>query len=266
MGQFKMTEETILQAVMDEKLFGALEVDLHVPDDLKSKFAEMPAVFINIDVSRDDISDHMKAYAEEKGKVTRRDFQYCAMDTDSAYMALSAGSVEEVIKPEMQQHYQMEKKNWFPRTDTPQLAAYDKRTPGLIKTEFAGDGMIALCSKTYFCFGVEDKFSCKGVNRKTNDVTKEKYMDVLLTKQSGSGTNRGFRTIDNQVYTYLQERAGFSYFYPKWKVLADGVSTAPLEIWGERHTMYIVYVYSWRKKKYQKDWYKKNTRGSQEPV
>jgi hypothetical protein len=36
---------------------------------------------------------------------------------------------------------------------------------------------------------------------------------------------RGFRSIDNQVYTYLQERAGFSYFYPKRKVLADGVST-----------------------------------------
>jgi hypothetical protein len=36
------------------------------------------------------------------------------MDTDSAYMALSAGSLEEVIKPEMQQRYQMEKKNWFP--------------------------------------------------------------------------------------------------------------------------------------------------------
>ena len=42
--QFKMTEETILQAVMDEKLFGALEVDLHVPDDLKPKFTEMPPV------------------------------------------------------------------------------------------------------------------------------------------------------------------------------------------------------------------------------
>ena len=47
--------------------------------------------------------------------VDRRDFQYCAMDTDSAYMALSATSLEEVIKPEMQQRYQMEKKNWFPR-------------------------------------------------------------------------------------------------------------------------------------------------------
>ena len=62
-GQFKLTEETLLQVVMYEKLFGAMEVDLHVPDDLKSKIAEMPPVFNNIDVSRDDIGDHMKAYA-----------------------------------------------------------------------------------------------------------------------------------------------------------------------------------------------------------
>jgi hypothetical protein len=50
------------------------------------------------------------------------------------------------------------------------------------------------------------------------------------SKKSGSGTNRGFRSIDNQVYTYLQGSAGFSYFYPKRKVLADGVSTTPLDI------------------------------------
>ena len=122
--------------------------------------------------------------------VDRSDFQYCSMDTDSAYMALSATSLEEVIKPDMQQRFQMEKKNWFPRTDTPEHAAYDKRTPGLLKREFTGNGMIALCSKTYFCFVAEDKISCKGVNRETNNVTKEKYMDVLLTKQSGSGVNR----------------------------------------------------------------------------
>jgi hypothetical protein len=48
------------------------------------------------------------------------------MDTASAYMALSAASLEEVIKPDMQQRYQMEKKNWFPCTDTPQLAGRSK--------------------------------------------------------------------------------------------------------------------------------------------
>jgi hypothetical protein len=55
-GQFKMTEETILRAVMEDRMFGTLEVDLEVPDHLKGKFAEMPPVFKNTHVSRDDFS------------------------------------------------------------------------------------------------------------------------------------------------------------------------------------------------------------------
>jgi hypothetical protein len=47
---------------------------------------------------------------------------------------------------------------------------------------------------------------------------------------TGSGTNRGFRVVDNKMYAYLQERAVFSYFYPKRKVLDDGDSTEPLDI------------------------------------
>jgi hypothetical protein len=57
-----MTEDQILTAVMDEKLFVALEVDLHVPDTMKSKFAEMPPIFKNVEASRDDIGDHMRQY------------------------------------------------------------------------------------------------------------------------------------------------------------------------------------------------------------
>jgi hypothetical protein len=79
-------------------------------------------------------------------------------------------------------------------------------------------------------FREEDKFSCKRINKRTNQITKDKYMDVLLSKKSGFSTNRGFRSMDNQVFTYFQQRSGFSYFYPKRKVLEDGVSTAPLEI------------------------------------
>ena len=44
-GLNTMPEDQILTAVMDEKLFGALEVDIKVPDDLKSKFAEMPPIY-----------------------------------------------------------------------------------------------------------------------------------------------------------------------------------------------------------------------------
>ena len=71
-GQLKMTEETILRAVMENRMVGALEVDLEVPDHLKGKFAEMPPVFKNTHVSRDDIEDHMKTYAEERGIMNRK--------------------------------------------------------------------------------------------------------------------------------------------------------------------------------------------------
>lgn len=84
--------------------------------------------------------------------------------------------------------------------------------------------IIGLSSKSY------DKFSCKGVNKKTNVINKEKYLNVLLTKQSSSGTNKGFRVVNNKMYTYEQIHNGFSYFYPKRKVLEDGVTTIPLDI------------------------------------
>ena len=54
---------------------------------------------------------------------------------------------------------------------------------------------------------------------------------VLLTKQDSAGVNRGFRVVNNTMYTYTQVRDAFSYFYPKRKVLEDGVSTLPLDIY-----------------------------------
>jgi hypothetical protein len=68
--------------------------------------------------------------------------------------------LEEAIKPDLRQVHDIEKKNWFHRNYTPEHAAYDKRTPVLFKEEYSGNGIIALCSKTYYCFGKEDKFSC----------------------------------------------------------------------------------------------------------
>ena len=40
------------------------------------------------------------------------------MDTDSAYMALSADTLDDIVKPEMKQRYEAEKHLWFHRTDT----------------------------------------------------------------------------------------------------------------------------------------------------
>ena len=106
------------------------------------------------------------------------------MDTDSAYIAITGESVESLVKPELRHEYEQDKANWFPRTDTPELKAFDKRMPGLFKEEWSGDGIIGLCSKTYYCFGTSDKFSCKGVNKRCNDINKDKYLDVLLSKES----------------------------------------------------------------------------------
>ena len=91
-------------------------------------------------------------------------FQYCEMDTDSAYMALAGPTLESVIKPEMKKEYissltgyckddmQIEaddRHHWFPRTCCSEHSKYDKRTPGLFKVEWQGDCLIGLCSKTY---------------------------------------------------------------------------------------------------------------------
>ena len=150
--------------------------------------------------------------------------------TDSAYIAISGESIEHLVKLELRAEFQKNKFSWFPTTDTQEHATYDKRTPGLFKVEWEGDGIVALCSKTYYCWGTKDKFSCKGVNKRTNDINKEKYINVLLTKRSGPGTNRGFRVMNNSMYTYTQVRDAFSYFYPKRKVLEDRVTTIPLDI------------------------------------
>ena len=53
---------------------------------------------------------------------------------------------------------------------------------------------------------------------------------VLKNRRSGGGFNRGFRVRDSSVMTYMQERAALTYFYGKRKVLADGLTTAPLEV------------------------------------
>ena len=47
----------------------------------------------------------------------------------------------------------------------------------------------------------------------------------FFSKQNSAGVNRGFRVVNNTMYTYTQVRDAFSNFYPKRKVLLeDGVS------------------------------------------
>lgn len=70
---------------------------------------------------------------------------------------------------------------------------YKKRTPGLFKVEWCGDGFIGLCSKMYYCFRATDKYSTKGVSRCHNEIDKGAFLKVLTKRRSGSRTNCGFR-------------------------------------------------------------------------
>ena len=66
-----MSPEQILSEVRNERLFGCVEVDIRVPDHLKEKFSEMCPIFKNTEISRDDIGDFMKVYAEEHNIMTQ---------------------------------------------------------------------------------------------------------------------------------------------------------------------------------------------------
>ena len=186
--------------------------------------------------------------------VERPLYQYCEMDTDSAYIALAGDTIDDLVAPEHREHYFRHRSEWLPaeccdnhKDDYVQTRiagrswtatesccltckAFDKRTPGLFKVEWRGDGFIGLCSKTYYCFGTTDKYSTKGLSKRHNDIDKDTFLAVLTNRRSGSGFNRGFRVHNSSMMTYIQERAALTYFYPKRKVLEDGLTTAPLDL------------------------------------
>lgn len=185
--------------------------------------------------------------------VSREDFEYIEMDTDSAYMALS-GSLNSIIKPEMKDMFFACYGEWFPKpycsshqqdfianqkankewkmeTCCQKQYNIDKRTPGLFKEEFVGNGIVALNSKTYFCWSESNqKYSTKGINKRLNIPTREQFLDVIKTQNPVSGLNRGFIKKNNAIYTYSQLRTGLTYFYAKRKVCTDGVSTLPTDM------------------------------------
>ena len=129
------------------------------------------------------------------------------------------------------QEYEQDKYNWFPNEETKELKAYNKRTPGLFKVEFEGNSIYALCSKLYFVEGEEyNKYSCKGIQKDQNEINKDRFHNVLFNDVKDMCVNKGFRVVNNFMVTYIQQKKGLSYIYDKRKVLADGVSTAPLDI------------------------------------
>ena len=61
-----LAAEQLLEEIKKGKLFGYVQCDIEVPGNLKANFANFPPIFKNILVSKSDIGDLMKNYAEEE--------------------------------------------------------------------------------------------------------------------------------------------------------------------------------------------------------
>ena len=61
----------ILEEVKTGEFFGTVEVDIHVPEQLKEKFQEMTPIFKNTEISINDIGEHTQSYAENHGCMPR---------------------------------------------------------------------------------------------------------------------------------------------------------------------------------------------------
>ena len=194
--------------------------------------------------------------------IDKSQFQLTEMDTDSFYLALGSKTLEQAVKPDKKIEFFKNYHLWFPR---PACEAhysqwvemtlkdenfrairgqccvnhenFEKYTPGLFKQEYKGEGIIALGSKTYLCFGgqkfgysEDPKIRCKGLNAAQNKLTVDTFKNVLSTKQCEGGQNTNFKTSGGKMFTYSQHRDALNYFYIKRIVEDDGVTTSPLDL------------------------------------
>ena len=74
------------------------------------------------------------------------------------------------------------------------------------------------------------KFSCKGIQKEGNNINYQKFNNVLFGDKKDIANNTGFRYVNGFMKTYEQQKKGLSYAYHKRIVLADGISTIPLNI------------------------------------
>ncbi|KAL5262388.1 hypothetical protein ACHWQZ_G007942 [Mnemiopsis leidyi] len=68
---YRMSESSLLERIRQGLIFGAVEVDLHVPDSLKEYFSEMPPIFKNTVVKHEDIGVFMQDFLKERNREFR---------------------------------------------------------------------------------------------------------------------------------------------------------------------------------------------------
>ena len=128
------------------------------------------------------------------------------------------------MHPELKEEFAAKKGDWKA------WKQWRGRIPGLFKQEFAGERMIALCSKCYFADdrGEKQKLSTKGMSKNQNIINWQRFK-AALEGNKDMATNRGFRMREGKIVTYEQEKLGLSAYYDKRWVLPDGIHTEPIE-------------------------------------
>ena len=145
------------------------------------------------------------------------------MDTDLFCQAMSGDSLDDIVRPEIRQAHEADKKNRL-ATDK-----FSKRAPSLFKPGFVGTRGGWLTAK---CYLVEDealnenKYSSKVVSKK-NNLHVQCYKDVLDVflktrraseleeKDIDKAKNVGFRVYDQGAATYEQNKLRLSGYYGK---------------------------------------------------
>ena len=61
-----LREESLLEQIGSGKLFGYVQCDIEVPEELKKKVANFPPIFRNTNVARHDIGLLLNDYAEKR--------------------------------------------------------------------------------------------------------------------------------------------------------------------------------------------------------
>ena len=95
---------------------------------------------------------------------SRQDFELCYMDTALFYLAMIGDPLDEIVRPEMKQTYEADKKNWL-ATDK-----FSKRTPAWLTAKCYLNQNEALN---------KNKYSCKGVSQEHNGLHFQRYKNVL---------------------------------------------------------------------------------------
>ena len=67
-----LSEEQLLQGIIDGRLFGYVQCDIEVPEHLRSYFSNFPPIIKNNVVSREDIGILMREYAEKENIMPQR--------------------------------------------------------------------------------------------------------------------------------------------------------------------------------------------------